>query len=147
MQVLAPQDERSDFSVSVLEAFRRRSKALSRRGATVECLPVKEVVDGQESSRSRTDVTIKYRVEGAHLQLRVHVWSDRWTWVDARRRSKAGWLWEYRNEGRFLGPKGARGLVELVEKTMDESCLSASDAPRAISAIWSGCLAFGPRSV
>jgi hypothetical protein len=137
--------ERVDFSAALLEAFRKRSKALSRRGATVECIPVKEIVDGRESELGRTDVTIRYR--GPHAQLRVHAWGDRWVWVDARRGSKAGWVWEYTGEGRFISPSGAPGLVQLVEQTMDCAHLAASDVSRAMAAIWSKCLAVGPRRV
>ena len=86
--------ETADFSVALIEALRKRSKALSRRGTKVECTPVKEIVDGQEFERGRTDLTITYRVEGAHVELRVHAWGDRWIWVDARRSSKAGWVWQ-----------------------------------------------------
>ena len=139
--------EAAAFSVAFLEAFRKRSKALSRRGAKVECSPVKEIVDGRESQRGRTDLTVKYRVEGAHVQLRVHAWGDRWVWVDARRSSKAGWVWEYTSAGRFISPDGARGLVELIETTIDCSYLVPADVPAAIAAIWSKCLAVGPRRV
>jgi len=147
MQNVGHKSERPDFSVALLEAFRKRSKALSRRGATVECGPVQEIVDRQESKMGRTDITIRYRVEGAHVQLRVHAWGDRWIWVDARRGSKTGWVWEYTSEGRFISPSGARGLVEFIEKTIDCSFLAVSDVSQAIAAIWSKCLAIGPRRV
>jgi hypothetical protein len=148
MRPVEHNSERVDFSVALLEALRKRSKALSRRGATIECSPVKELVDGRESGLGRTDVTIRYRRgEGPDVQLRVHAWGDRWVWVDARRNSKAGWMWEYTNEGRFILPGGARGLVELIERTMDCAHLAASDVVRAIAALWSRCLAVGPRPI
>jgi hypothetical protein len=139
--------ERADFSVALLEAFRKRSRALSRLPATVECIPVREIVDGQESELGRTDLTIKYRAKGTRVQLRVHAWGDRWIWVDARRGSKVGWVWEYTNEGRFISPSGAPGLVQLIEQTMDCAYLATSDVSRAMAAIWSKCLAVGPRPV
>jgi hypothetical protein len=147
MRKVEHDSERADFSAALLEALRKRSKALSRRGAMVECRPVKEIVDRQESVLGRTDLTIRYRVEGAHVQLRVRAWGDRWIWVDARRSSKAGWVWEYTNEGRFISPSGAGGLVELVEQTMNCAHLAASEVSRAVAAIWSKCLAIGPRRV
>ena len=146
MRKVERNSERADFSVALREAVRKRSKALSREGK-VECIPVKEIVDGKESELGRTDLTIRYRVEGALVQLAVHAWGDRWVWVDVRRSSKAGWVWQYTNEGRFISPGGARGLVELIEKTIGCSYLEASDVSRAIAAIWSKCLAVGPRPV
>lgn len=141
-------NDEADFSVAVRDAFRRRSKTLSRQGAMVECTPVKELVDGRESEQGRTDVTITYRVgEGGPVQLRVHAWGDGWVWVDVRRSSKAGWVWEYTSEGRFISPKGARGLVECVESTIGASFLAASEVPRAIAHVWFTSLAVGPRLV
>ena len=134
-----------DFSRAVLNAFRKRFRALSRRGATVECTPVKEIVNGRESERGRTDIRIAYRVEGARVELRLHVWGDRWVWVDARRASKAGWIWEFTSEGRFISQNGARNLVARAEETMDASFLPAADVSPTMSAIWSKCLAVGPR--
>jgi len=50
------QNDENDFAAAVRLAFHKRHKALSRRGATVECTPVKEIVDGHESDVGRTDV-------------------------------------------------------------------------------------------
>jgi hypothetical protein len=136
-----------DFSSAVLEVFRKRSRAISRRGATVQCVPVKEIVDGIKSQRGRTDVSIAYRIEGARVELRVHAWGDRWVWIDARRHSKSGWVWEFTNEGRFVSPNGARDLVACVEDTLDASFLASSKVSQAMSLIWSKRLSTGPRRV
>ena len=141
------EDRENDFAQMVIGAFRKRSKALSRRGSTVECTPVKEIVDGQESKLGRTDVTIAYRIEGARIELRLHVWADRWVWVDARRGSKTGWVWEFTDEGRFVSPGGAQDLVRRAEDTIDASYLSAVDVSPAMSKIWSKHLARGPRPI
>lgn len=138
---------KEDFSRAVLDAFRKRSKSISRRGASLEYTPVKEITNGRESDRSRTDVTIAYRVDGAPVKLRVRAWGDRWVWVDARRVSKSGWVWEFTSEGRLLPSSAARDLVSRTEETMDASFLPVSDVSRTISAIWSKCLATGPRRV
>jgi hypothetical protein len=136
-----------DFSSAVLEAFQKRQRAFSRRGAPVECTPVKEIVDGRESEIGRTDVRIEFRVDRARITLRLQVWGDRWVWVDARRSAKFGWVWESTSEGRFVSPGGARDLVAHVEETLSAAHLPIADVPRAISAIWSRCLAVGLRSV
>lgn len=145
MPELAHMNQESLFSEAVSDAFRKRSKALARRGALVECKDVKEIIDGHESKRGRTDVTVLYRIEAARVQLRLHAFGDRWVWVDARRGSKEGWVWEFTSEGRFISSGGARRLVECVEETIDASSGAASDTPRLIAAIWSKQLATGPR--
>ena len=134
----------ADFSIAVQNAFFKRAKAISRRGANIEIQAIRELLDAK-SERSRTDATITYRVDGAHVQLRVRAWEDRWVWIDIRRRSKVGWVWEYTGEGRFISSKGARGLVEHAEETMAASFLAVEKLPAAIERLWSKCLALGPR--
>ena len=130
-----------DFSQAVIEAFRKRNRAISRRGAAVECTPVKEIEDGIESLIGRTDVSIKCRGGGARISIRLIVWGDRWVWIDARRSSKSGWVWESTNEGRFTSEGGARDLVTYAEATLSAVHLPTADVPRAIAAIWSKSLA------
>jgi hypothetical protein len=113
----------------------------------IEATPVKEIADGKESARGRVDVDIGFRVDGARIFLRIHIWDDRWVWIDARRSSKSGWVWEFTREGRFTSPAGARGVVANAEATMDAAFLSADQVPNAMSAIWSKSLATGPRLV
>lgn len=136
-----------DFAAEVGKTFKRRTKAIAYRGARVDCVPVKEIVDGKLSDRGRTDVSITYRVNGARIQLRLHVWGDRWVWVDVRRISKHGWTWAYTAEGRFLSSNGARALVDRVAKTMDATWNAESQVPNSLAEIWSKCLAVGPRSL
>lgn len=134
-----------DFAQDVAEAFRRRTKAITRRGAKVECVPVKEIVDGQESDIGRVDLGIAYRISGSPVQLRVHVWGDRWVWVDCRSGSKSGWLWTHTAEGRFVSSKGPRGVIERLEKTIDATWSAPQDVVKSVADIWSKCLATGPR--
>jgi MoxR-like ATPase len=135
------------FAREVLDAFQKRSRSLSRRGAILECLSVKEIVDGRDYERERTNVSIAYRVSAARVMLRVHAWDDRWVWIDARRASKSGWVWEFTTEGRIVAPGGARALVALAEETLDVSFLPSAEVPSAMSAIWAKRLASGPRPV
>ena len=73
---------------------------------------------GASPEIGRTDVSIRYRVHGASVSLRLAVWDDRWVWVDARRSSKSGWVWESTTEGRFVSAGGARDLVAHAEETL-----------------------------
>lgn len=136
----------TDFSHAVRNSFKKRSRALSRRGATVDCTPVKEIVNGKESRVNRTDVTISYRLNAARVNIRLQVWADRWVWFDARSGSKSGWVWEYTTEGRFVSDNGARDLVMRTEKSMDASHIESSKVAAEMEVIWSTCLATGPRA-
>jgi hypothetical protein len=134
-----------DFADAVLLAFRKRGRALSRGGATVECTPVKEIVDGRASGIGRTDVSIAHR--GTRASIRLVVWGDRWVWVDARRYSKVGWVWKCRSEGWFVSQDGAPAVVAHVEETLSACRLPTAEVPGAISEIWAKCLSVGLRSV
>jgi hypothetical protein len=136
-----------DFADAVLEAFRKRSRAFARRGAPVECTPVKEIVNGHESEIGRTDVRIVTRVGGTRVRVSLNVWGNRRVWVDARRASKSGWVWEYTAEGRLISRSDERDLVARTENTLNAAYLPDSDVCRAMDAIWSACLASGPRRV
>ena len=136
-----------NFADAVLQAFRKRSRSIGRRGASLECTPVKEVVNGHESDIGRTDVRIAHRVAGARVELRLNVWGNRRVWVDARRSSKSGWVWEYTAEGRLVPSCDERDLVTRTEQTLDAAYLTDSEVSRAMDAIWSACLASGPRRV
>ena len=134
-----------DFAHSVRDSFKKRSRALSRRGAVVDCTPVKEIIDGEESLENRLDVTISYRVDGARVSMRLKVWADRWVWFDARCASKLGWVWSHTAEGRFISDNGARDLVARAEKAMDASHLEIKKVEAEMERIWSTNLATGPR--
>jgi hypothetical protein len=136
-----------DFALEALAAFKKRTRAISRRGAEIECGPVKEIVNGVESERSRVDIEIAYRVDAARVKLRLHVWGDRWVWVDARRQSKAGWVWEFTMDGRFISPQGARDLVARAEATISASHLPQAELLTTMSSLWSKCLASGPKRI
>ena len=136
-----------DFSSAVLEALRKRMKAIKRKGVDVHLQPVKEVVDGRESDRGRLDVDLAYRVQSAKVRVRIKVWGDRWIWLDARRSSKAGWVWEYTVDGRLLPSYSASDLVKLAEQTIATAYLPDDSVARAIASVWTKCLARGPQPV
>jgi hypothetical protein len=68
------QSEALPFSDEVEKACAKRRRAIAYRGADIECLPVKEIVDGRESPDGRTDLEISFRVRGAPVRLRLHAW-------------------------------------------------------------------------
>lgn len=135
-----------DFTREFAEALRRRAKAITYRGAKIECIPVKEIVDGKESDIRRVDLKLSYRVVRVPVKLQLHVWDDRWVWVDVRQSSRIGWAWEYTAEGRFLSSNGARDLIGRLEKTIDATWAAHKDAKKSVDEIWSKCLATGPRA-
>jgi hypothetical protein len=62
-----------------------------------------------------------------------------------RKKSKMGWAWEHTVEGRFISPKGSRGVIERIEKTIEATWTTPSDLEKSIAATWATCLARGPR--
>jgi hypothetical protein len=132
-----------DFTEEVAAACAKRTRAVSRRGAKIQCLRIQEIEDGRASAIRRLDVDVSYRVEDARVHIRVYTWSDRWLWIDARRASKSGWAWEVTLEGRYIDKRGARGVVEIIEKMIDAAWGAPEVVGARIRAMWSPYLATG----
>lgn len=137
----------ASFPDEVTLAFGKRRRALASRGLRVEQTPVREIVDGRESDRKRIDMELVYRVDGGRVRFRLHVWSDRWVWIDMRRASKTGWVWEFTAEGRVMPNVSGRDLVMRAEESVDASFLVESEVPKKLCAIWSSAIASGPRAI
>jgi len=135
------------FLDNVARAYRKRSKAISRRGVDLKIESVKEVVEGQESDTGRIDITLSFRLRGKPATFRLHVWGDRWIWIDARRPSKNGWLWEYTTEGRITDVNDLPRLVERSEQSLDAAHLDDQEVAKRLREIWSTSLASTPRIV
>jgi hypothetical protein len=84
-----------------------------------------------------------YRVDASPVTVRLAVWSDRWIWLDARRRGKRGWAWFTTLEGRYIGKNGPDGLVRQLEQIFTAGL--DDDPVRRIGQIWNPILAKGPR--
>lgn len=141
-------EKEQGFSCDALAAFRRRAKSIKHSGASIEFIPVTEGTDGEESPNGRLEVTIYQPVaQSKRAVIRVHIWDDRWLWVDGRLPSKTGWRWHFTTEGRFVSPGGAEHLVAMVERMLVVSGLSGDSVSTEMQLIWERNLAKGPKPI
>ena len=81
-------------------------------------------------------------------RLKIVIWHDRFVWLDARVASKRdGWIWEWTFDGRLLGDKSGKDLVEAVEKTIHILSYAKQGETDQLSAPWKPLLARGPKAV
>jgi hypothetical protein len=135
-----PKSENAALS-ALLDAIRKRSRALSHKCNVTECERVVELKDGEE--HERIELRLQQRSRSA-LKLTFWMWDDRWCWFDARRGSKSGWTFEWTYEGRLSGDLSGRDLVDAIERTHE---LIATDADvTSLNAIWRPMLMRGPQA-
>jgi hypothetical protein len=131
-----------DFIEEVIHALKKRSKSIKHSGGVLQIEKVKEIENGVESSVGRMDITIQLR----KAQMRLIVWGDRWVWLDARQKSKSGWVWEATSQGRLLGEHPAKLLVTKIQETISAAQSFNPGVPSQIEQIWKVHLAVGPRN-
>lgn len=134
-----------DFVQEVIDGLRKRSKAIKHSGGSLDWERVKEIENGVESTIGRLDVDVSYRISASAVRIRLIVWSDRWIWIDVRRRAKLGWAWEVTAEGRFLSEQGARDLIRRLEETIDVTWSADAQIASLVERIWKPHLAHGPK--
>lgn len=129
-----------EFLESTAVSLRKRTKAL---GHLVPHVDISKVYDAGTVRRERLEVSLS-GYQSNNPTLRMHVWPDRWVWVDARELSKRGWVWAWTYEGRLLGDRSGRDLVATLENSYHG--LSNMDGTRTheLTALWKPLLARGP---
>jgi hypothetical protein len=130
------------FVAQLQEALRKRGKPIRYRKSDISIEPVIERTNGEE----REKLEIECPFHGTTTRLCVHVWDDRWIWIDARRSSKAGWVWQYSTEGRLVGSHSARDFVALFEESLSAGHWD-EQAPARLENVWKPALATGPKAV
>jgi len=129
------------FIAQVQEMLRKRGKPIRHRKTDISIERVIERVNGDEWEK----LEIECPFYGTTTRLRVHIWDDRWIHIDARRSSKAGWVWQFTTKGRLLGSHSARDLVALFEESLSAGHWD-EQAPGKLTALWDPVLAKGPQS-
>ena len=130
------------FIVEVEEWLRKRGKPIRHRKSDISVERVLERTDGVEWEK----LEIECPFYGKTTRLRLHIWNDRWIWIDARRSSKAGWSWEFTAEGRLSGNHSARDLVALFEASLSAGHWDER-APAELGKLWTPVLATGPKAL
>jgi len=118
-------------------ALMKRRKAIKYRVKKIEFQKIIE--KGAESSNTKKlEITI---TPCSRVVIRLFVWDDRWVWIDARRSSKNGWLFEWTSSGRVL-QESARNLVSTLEQSISYAVASEDNK---LNNIWDKMLHRGPR--
>lgn len=141
LQITSPQ---SEFLLAVCQSMQRRSKALKHRARTRSIERLVEVRN--DLSFEKLEIDFRVSNSGNSPRLSFHVWDDRWVWIDARRGSKDGWVWEWSSQGRVLFEEDpGRSFVSAIENTISVSHCDAGQVSARLDAIWHPWLASGPK--
>ena len=131
-----------NFLADLSAALKKRRKALKHKSRLLNCERLIESDDGVRTEKMELDIQLWTR-----NRLKVHAWSDRWLWVDARAPTKKGWAWEWDYDGRLLGPLTGTEVIGAIEETIDGISGAKSDAVNELTGIWQKLLARGPEEV
>jgi hypothetical protein len=137
----------SPYLAELVEAFRRRHRAISSKIKQLSIERVFEIEDGAQLEK--LEVTWQRRNKTNAPVVRLFVWSDRWAWADAREGSKSGWRWEWTSEGRIVNAEAGATIVQAFEAMLDAIGLTSTQddlarIPIKQSAVWKPFLATGP---
>lgn len=133
----------SFFLSEVIEAFRKRSRAIKHQGGMLAIERVVEVTDGEKRERLEIECRIRKRQRVCLL-----VWDDRALWLHAAESiPKSGWKFQFTESGRFAGAGDARMLISAFEATMSAVYeMTAADTGR-LTAIWAPLIAKRPQPI
>jgi hypothetical protein len=128
------------FLEEVLFALGRRRKAIRYR---VRDLDVQRTTD-EDSEK----LSIECKPMGVQRTIvRLFVWPDRWIWIDARKSSKNGWVWQFTMDGRLAGGLAAEDLIKALEGSISASQPVKDAAEKGLDKLWKPLLAQGPRPI
>jgi len=130
------------FLEDIAFAFRKRRKALSHKVRLAEYAKVYELWDGEKIERLEIELH-----EYEQITLRLHAWSDRQLWLDARRSAKRGWAWAWTYRGRFLGDSPASKIIEALEVSLTLVHGMTASRTGDLAEAWARLIAQGPRLV
>ena len=117
-------------------ALNKRRKAIKYQVKNSEFQKVieKEI---NKPDTEKLEITLDLR---NHIVLRLFVWEDRWIWVDVRKSSKKGWLFEWEMSGRAL-----QGSARIIVSTLEKSFFfSKTSDVTGLNKIWNKVLHKGP---
>ena len=127
---------------STLLAFKKRHRALKYQAGEIRCDKIVERHDREDIEKIEIKLSMR-----ADTRITLHVWEDRWVLVTSREMAKRRWVWEWRYDGRLLGPHNGRALVEALELTMATTFEMSKERTAELSEIWRPLLARGPKDV
>jgi hypothetical protein len=131
----------SRFLDEVAGSLRKRSKALRHKCSSYGCEKVWEIQEGLRREKAE----ISFKLLGARpVRLSCHLWDDRWTWIDVRQPTKAGWRFEWRHEGR-IGSTEPLAVSKAMEQTLFIDYANIDRTRTELDNLWSKIAVTGPR--
>lgn len=134
-------EAQSPFLNEVLMSLRKCAKGVRYAGGDIAVQRVVERTDGEDIEKLEIQLKSPLGTQAA-----LSIWSDRWIFVHAGHLTKQGWLWEWKKEGRLIGPDKERAVSRNSEKML-EAGLAAGNPGKYCEALWSLSIASGPSVV
>ena len=140
---MLPTNADAPFLLDLLDALRRRRKALGHKGVK---LTVDRVIEEKPNYHvERIDLVLRL---GKRQTITMTVRQDRTIWVHAcEAAANAGWRFQYTADGRLLGTYAGRDLVAAIEETASSMFGMTGETVGSLSQIWDRLLARGPRPI
>lgn len=131
------------FLEQIEHSFFERRSFWKRKRARIS---IQQRIDG-DCELKKVEIVVRSMPQLSRSLLQIHIWEDRWIWIDAREISKSGWLWEWTNEGRPSPSLFGKPLISKFEQSFDEMSHAGTDIKLRLDRIWAGKLADGPKRV
>ena len=133
----------SPFLSDVLEALRRRRRALKHQNALPEIERIIEIEEGVAQERLEIRMAPRKR-----QRLGLIVRQDRTIRVQATESiAKAGWKFEFADQGRLVAQTDGRAFVAALEASLSAMFEMTADQMDRLERVWNPLIAKGPRSL
>ena len=84
-------DFNSQFLNECVKSFSKVRKSLKNASQDLKINKIIEVREADEFEK--IELVIRASLSRNGIRVRLHVWDDRWLWIDARKSVKNGWEW------------------------------------------------------
>jgi len=132
---------KNTFLEEIVSALRKRSKALKHKTSRISIDRIYEVNDDERCEKLELNID---PILPKKCNCEVFIWEDRWIWLDVRKGSKTGWIWEWGIEGRVLDVSGRDILLRIEEMLSKLKRLDADKKEQnesILNNVWSGIIA------
>ena len=134
----------SQFLNECVKSFSKVRKSLKHSSQELKINKIIEVREVDEFEK--IELVIRASLSRNGIRVRLHVWDDRWIWIDARKSVKNGWEWEHNIEGRLSGHVTERDLMKTLKTFYKETFLYVSETAQAMfDNHWKAIVAQGPK--
>ena len=126
-------------------SLRKRRKAIRHKVTKLECERLIEKNDCGDLEKIEINIIVS-KTPGK-LPLTIHIWEDRWIWIDVRLWNIQTWEWGWTMQGRFLPILSGKDFINAIEKTIETTFEMTQSEIDEFTLIWRRMLASGPKEV